>query len=85
MKARLIRLLLGAAGALLAAVLDQLRDRRTFEKAVELAKLRVEDLEGQTGMAGEQKRVRFTLVPEPSTLVLAGMGAAALLLFRRRK
>jgi len=34
-----------------------------------------------TGMAG----FKLTAIPEPSTMALAGLGAAALLIFRRRK
>lgn len=36
-------------------------------------------------LAGQFSGFNLTIVPEPTTLVLAGMGAASLLLFRRRK
>jgi len=42
-------------------------------------------MDSQTGIAGALGVLDVRIIPEPSTFVLAGLGAAALLVFRRRK
>jgi hypothetical protein len=43
------------------------------------------DMSAQTGLSGALGAISVGVIPEPSTFALAGLGAAAMLIFRRRK